>query len=109
MYTLYYIIDVRIDPVGVVELIVHENLTVTCQAFDCKDSSGLSFFNNASGAPQDNGLCTTVLDSTETKTCNAIVDMSDNGTLLLCGAVRKSGNNYSDELMILVQGQLHVC
>ena len=85
---------------------------MTCKAIDCNDSMGLKFYNDASGNPQDIGLCTTGLEeeylNIETKTCNSTVDMSDNGTLLLCGVVRRSGNIFSKELEILVQGQLYI-
>ena len=72
----------------------------------------LEFYNYASGTPQDIGLCTTGLEeeylNIKTKTCNSTVDMSDNGTVLICGVIRKSGNNFSEELEILVQGQLYI-
>ena len=106
MHTHY--IDVTIDPVGVVAYIAHESLTVTCTAVNCKNFK-IKFYNNA----QDHGLCTTGLEeeystNIRTKTCNGTVDMRNNGTLLLCGVVRTSGNNHSEELEILVQGQLYI-
>ena len=110
MHTHY--IDVTIDPVGVVAYIAHDNLTVTCTAIGCKDSMGLKFFSIVNDSMHDIGLCTTELEeeylNIKTKTCNSTVDMSDNGTLLLCGVVRRSGNNFSKELEILVQGQLYI-
>ena len=108
MHTHY--IGVTIDPVGVAKYIVHDSLTVKCKAVNCKDFK-LKFYNNASGIPQDIGLCTTGLEeypNITTKTCNITVDMRDNGTVLLCGVVRRSGNNFSKELEILVQGQLYI-
>ena len=85
---------------------------MTCKAIDCKDSIGLKFFSIVNDSIHDIVLCTTELEeeylNIKTKTCNSTVDMSDNGTLLLCGVVRVSGNRYSKELEILVQGQLYI-
>ena len=112
MHTHY--IDVTIDPVGVVAYIAHDNLTVTCTAIDCKDSIRLEFLSIVNGSMHDIGLCTTELEeeystNIRIKTCNITVDVRNNGTLLLCGVVRRpSGNNHSEVLEILVQGQLYI-
>ena len=84
---------------------------MTCTAVNCKNFK-IKFFNNAD-IPQDYGLCATGLEeeystNIRTKTCNGTVDMRNNGTLLLCGVERTSGNNHSEELEILVQGQLYI-
>ena len=86
---------------------------MTCTAIDCKDSIRLEFLSIVNGSTHDIGLCTTDLELEEeystnikTKTCNSTVDMRNNGTLLLCDVVRTSGNNHSEVLEILVQGQL---
>ena len=85
---------------------------MTCTAIDCKDSIRLEFLSIVNGSMHDIVLCTTELEeeylNIKTKTCNSTVDMSDNGTLLLCGVVRRSGNNHSGVLEILVQGQLYI-
>ena len=113
MHTHY--IDVTIDPFGIVAYIAHDSLNVTCTAVNCNGSKEIHFYNNASGTPQDFGLCTSTIvleeEYPEPKTCNVTVNVRNNGTLLLCGVVRskKSRTRYSEELLeILVQGQLYI-
>ena len=116
--TFPYIV-VTIHPVGVVGLIVHENLTVTCKAIECHCDPGafigLNLFRSTSDGPMSNNvLCRTTLPIKDcnnccnnliTSACSAKVDMSDNGTRLLCGIVRNDTINiYSDEVELLVQG-----
>lgn len=112
--TFPYIV-VTIHPVGVVGLIVHEYLTVTCKAIECHCDPGalieLKLFRSTSDGPMSNNvLCRTTLpikdcNNLTTSACSAKVDVSDNGTRLLCGIVRKSTINiYSDEVELLVQG-----
>ena len=85
-------------------LLVNQSLDhVACQADGCDN---LKFFNNVSGNPTDTGLCSTKNDDDLGNiTCNATVTMGDDGTILICGVLRKNGNVYSkDELKVLVQG-----
>ena len=91
-------------------LLVNQSLDhVACQADGCDNLIKLKFFNSVSGNPTDIGLCSTKNeifdDDLGNITCNATVTMRDNGTILICGVLRKNGNIYSkDKLKVLVQG-----
>lgn len=101
---LYFCTGVAIRPSGTKVLLVNQSLNnVICQADGC-NSTHLKFFNSVSGNPTDTGLCSTI-DFLGNITCNATVTVRDNGTILICGVLRQSGNIYSkNELKLLVQG-----